>query len=133
MRPSDFANSRGVKQVEVKLHGGMASIKCDFCPFTATKTAYMSKHLRSFHSDSKLWECTFLGCDLETKYQRTLRNHSKLHESNIELRKPYACTFQGCNHRSTKVSNLKSHVNRRHTPNKTVEFSSNLCSPKFYT
>ena len=67
------------------------------------------------------------------KLKPNLKQHLRLHEPNLELRKPYFCTFQECDYRTSTERDVQKHVQGRHTANRTKDFPCALCLSKFYT
>ena len=110
----------------------MTELKCELCNFTAAATAKYS-HLCSLHADNKSWQCSYPGCGYKANLRQQLKRHSRSHESKPELRKPFRCIFKGCDYGAARKTELDSHVYRRHTADRTKDFSCVMCPSKFYT
>ena len=68
----------------------------DECSFAAPKRTRIRSHKLLIHSDVRPWKCIFPGCNFSTKQQANLKLDFNTHESNPDLRKPFACKFQSC-------------------------------------
>ena len=111
----------------------MNVFQCDLCSFSTPRSFNVRSHKISVHSDLRPWKCTHPGCNFEAKLKQNLKQHLRLHETSLELRKPHVCTFTGCDYRASNKTALKSHVDRRHTTATTKNFSCTLCPLKFYS
>lgn len=70
---------------------------CDQCDEGFILLLDMQRHKRDTH---RPWCFT---CDMEFTNQEVLRNHLTTHRTTLDERKKYACEFEGCNKRYTKV------------------------------
>ena len=111
----------------------MKVIKCDLCHFQANKLSQVKSHMASIHSDLRPWKCTHLGCSCKFKLKGNLQRHLRVHVSDPVLRKPFACTIQDCDYRTSYKYKLNSHVQHRHTPGRSRDFPCTLCPSRFYS
>ena len=112
----------------------MKVVKCDLCLYTTTSVYTFKLHKLSVHSDLRPWQCTHPGCNYKGALtKRNLKLHLQSHESRLELRKPYICTFEDCDYRTGYKSAMKDHVNRWHSMTvRTRDVPCHLCPAKFF-
>ncbi|KAK3322264.1 hypothetical protein B0H66DRAFT_514700 [Apodospora peruviana] len=74
-----------------------------------TTLLFLQAHMRHEHIN-----CMF--CDVKCGSQRDLERHIDLHHSGttVEERKTVVCTWEGCDKRFTRVSNLNTHIKTTH-------------------
>ena len=107
-------------------------LKCDKCSFTARFNWLIKKHILGAHTDPQPWSCTFPGFKSTFTVKESLTRHRRIHETRLELRKPYPCTFANCDYRASLRSTLATHVKGKHTPGRVKAFQCPLCPSKFH-
>ena len=90
-------------------------VKCDQCPLTFRNKFNLKQHQLCVHSDLRPVICEFPDCKFRTKTNSSLRLHQRLHETDINLRKPHRCPFESCTYRATMKSTLRLHLSRKHS------------------
>lgn len=109
------------------------AVNCDQCSYSARCNAQLKLHHLVHHSDLKPWVCSFPECKFRTKTKSHLQHHKRTHETNLELRKPFPCTFDDvCKYRAPTEQVLRGHVEAKHTPRRTRYFPCPLCPFRFY-
>ena len=93
----------------------------------------VTRHENTVHSEIKSVACPFPDCGFKTKTVACLKVHQRIHETNLELRKPYPCNFPDCDYRAVRLTYLRRHVRAKQTPGKTRDFQCGLCFATFYT
>ena len=106
---------------------------CSFCTFTAPTKTRVRYHELAIHSDLRPWPCTFPGCTHRAKRKCHLEQHIRIHETVLEIRKPYCCSFKHCDFRTPNKFALKGHTLTKHTPGRTRDFQCVLCPSKFFS
>ena len=109
------------------------SHKCDQCPYTAKSGRMIRRHKTWIHSDQKPWKCPFPDCDHRTKTEEALLVHKRKHETSIELRRPYPCTFDNCGYRAGVKASLDRHIWAKHSPNRTKGWNCPICPKEFHS
>ena len=66
--------------------------------------------MEPINGNFKPWICDFPGCAFHIKLKVSLKKHKRTHETVLELRKPYTCTFQDCEYRAGEKARLAEHV-----------------------
>ena len=95
------------KHADVQHFGKVRTYKCDIpgCVITTTCTSNLEQHRRT-HLGEEQWPfvCPVEGCDKRFKRKYDLTAHSRIHTS-----KMFACTFEGCHHKTNVKSSLYTH------------------------
>ena len=107
--------------------------KCSHCEFLTHSHDSLLGHQKSFHEKgARKIKCCFPECNYSTSYSSSLKNHSRTHETDPEVKRPFPCNIPGCSYRSTTTSALRYHILARHNPNRPRNFSCTLCPKAFY-
>lgn len=108
-----------------RVHENGKKHKCPFCDEMFTKMSELSDHKKRVHPFP-------FKCDICGKVYRRKENltyHTKSHFSDVEQRKAYKCSVEGCGKCFTKKNNLKTHVLNSHGGD--LPYTCDECGKKF--
>ena len=108
-------------------------VKCDACSYTTRTNSAIRVHKFRVHSGPKPWRCEYPGCSRRFNDTSALKKHGVIHETVLELRRPFQCPVDECEFRSARKLDLKRHVTARHTPKRTRDFQCPMCPSRFFT
>ena len=105
-------------------------LRCSKCSYSAQHKCRIDRHEETVHNEVKSMSCNFPGCSFKTKTTACLKAHQRVHETKLELRRPFPCDFPDCEYRADSQKTLRLHVNARHIPGKTRDFQCALCAAR---
>ena len=114
-------------------HVKESRFRCDRCEFSSHDKLCLTRHVKSIHDNGSRFHCSFPGCNYSGPHPSYVQKHQRSHNPDPSVRYPFQCSFTDCDFRSSRKKDLKKHINARHNPNRTKEFTCPLCSKGFYS
>ena len=79
---------------QTELNTTVMAVKCDNCQFTGRFKSEVKYRKTLKHSDVRSWPCPFPGCPYSAKRKPGLNIHSRTHQTDPELLKPFGQTME---------------------------------------
>jgi len=141
--PKTFGKFSHRNRHELTHSGNPKPYKCemDGCTMSFSRRENLRRHLDS-HVPEELrpkFKCPYPNCSEEFLYMKGLKSHKALHENGLMYSckicmqsfgkkwklnrhlsdkhghlKPFSCTFEGCNHRFVRKSQVQGHIRKQH-------------------
>ena len=106
--------SQNVLRTHIQTHVKELRLSCGYCGFSTYNEPSLGNHVRKLHEKAVKYSCTFSGCELSTAYSNSWADHARLHEPDIQGRRPFPCSFPDCDFRGSSQGNLNQHIRARH-------------------
>ena len=130
--PSQFYSTQQLHR-HISSHLREEQFKCNHCNFVTHTSNLLLCHRKYKHGTrERKTTCSIPGCNYSTLGPSNLKQHQQTHETDPELKRPFACRIPGCFYRSTRLQVLEKHVWCRHNPNRQRNFICTLCQKAFY-
>ena len=119
--------------VHIQSHVKEKRFLCHQCNFKTHHPSSLQQHVRNKDEIPIRFTCSFQGCHFSTKRNGMLSKHLQSHNPDPLVRRPNACTFTGCQHRTRYMYELKNYIDACHNPNRVKSKSCPWCLKTYYT
>ena len=130
--PKSFFGEQVLK-THIQIHLKELRLSCRYCKFGTHNEQSLWLHMRTLHERPVEYFCTFPGCKFSTMYSRVWKDHVRGHDPDPQVRRPFPCSFSGCDFRGSSQGNLNQHIRARHDKDRAKNFTCSLCSKPFYS